>query len=299
MYVGIEGGGTKWLVGVGTDPADLSDLERVPTTSPGETIPRVIEAALRMAGQRSVRAVGLASFGPLELAPESDRYGCVTNTPKPGWSGTDVVGPLASAFGQPVGFDTDVNAAALSEAAWGAARGLGSVVYVTVGTGIGGGALIEGQPVHGLTHPEMGHMLVRRHPDDSFAGLCPFHGDCLEGLASGPAVQARWGAPADQLGDQRHDAMAIEAFYLGQLVVAATSVLSPHRVVLGGGLMHVDGLLEATRRSTEELLAGYLDAEALGNGLTRYIVPAGLGDRAGVLGAIALARRAAGDDPLA
>lgn len=292
VFAGVEAGGTKFVVSVGSGPDDLAPPVTFPTTDPAETIGRTVETIRSLAGD-DLEAVGVACFGPVDLDPGSPTYGSITSTPKPGWRGTDVVGPLRRALGVPVGFDTDVNGAALGEARWGAGAGGGDLVYVTVGTGIGGGAVVNGGLLHGLVHPEMGHLLVRRHPDDPFDGRCPYHGDCLEGLACGPAIEERWGRPGDQLDQHEHAAVAIEAWYLAQLAVTVTLVLSPHRVVLGGGVMNLAGLLEATRSETQRLLAGYVDAPTITDAIDGYLVRPGLGDRAGVLGAIALAQQAA------
>jgi fructokinase len=288
MLAAIEAGGTKVVCAVGTGPEDLGSVVRFPTTTPEETLGRVL-GFLREHGD--VEAVGIASFGPVDLRRGSPTYGCITSTPKPGWRGTDVVGAVGGALGVPVGFDTDVNGAALGEARWGAGRGLGTVVYVTVGTGVGGGALVDGRPLHGLLHPEMGHLLVRRHPDDDFAGTCPFHGDCLEGLAAGPAVQARFGRPGAELdGAERDQAVAFQAHYLGQLAASLALVLSPERIILGGGAMQLPGLLAAVRLEAAAALNGYLDHPSVDDG--SLLVSPGLGDRAGVLGALVLAEQA-------
>ena len=292
MYAGVEAGGTKFVCAVGTGPDDLSDPVTIPTTTPAETLRRTIEA-LRDHGP--LDAIGVAAFGPVDLRRGSPTYGFITSTPKPHWTDTDVVGPLRAAFDVPVGFDTDVNGAALGERRWGAAQGLDTFVYVTVGTGIGAGGMAAGAPLHGLLHPEMGHLLVRRHPDDDLAGTCPYHGDCLEGLASGPAIERRWGRPGRQLGDDLPAAVDLEASYLAQLAVSITYVLSPARIVLGGGVMHLPGLLDAVRERTLALLNGYLDVPAITAEVEHYLVAPGLGDRAGVLGAVALAERAATD----
>lgn len=192
LFGGIEAGGTKFVCAVGTGPEDLRAEERFPTTTPGETIARAVDF-LRRSGGGSLAAVGIASFGPVDLDPSSPTWGHITSTPKRGWAGTDLAGPVGRALGVPVRFDTDANGAALAEHRWGAARGLQTIVYLTVGTGIGGGAIVRGRPLHGLVHPEMGHVLVERRPDDRYPGGCPFHGACLEGLASGPAIERRWG----------------------------------------------------------------------------------------------------------
>lgn len=290
MYAGIEAGGTKFVCAVGTGPDDCSDPVVFPTTTPRETLGRAI-AAVRAAGD--VDALGVACFGPVDLRADSPTYGSITSTPKPGWQHTDVVGPLRDALGVPVGFDTDVNGAALGEGRWGAARGLDTFVYVTVGTGIGAGGMAGGDLLHGLLHPEMGHLDVRRHPDDAFPGTCPYHGDCLEGLASGPAIAARWGRPGGDLGPDLARATALEAHYLAQLALAVTYVLSPQRIVIGGGVTGMPGLLDGTRGLLVARLAGYLDVPEITDGADAYLVPPGLGGRAGVLGAIALAERAA------
>jgi fructokinase len=289
----VEAGGTKFLCLVGHDPGDVLAEERIPTTTPAETLGRVVEffhAAERRHGRCA--AFGIASFGPLDLDPASPSWGRLTNTPKPGWAGADLVAPLRRAFDAQVAIDTDVNGAGLAEVLWGAGQDAGTLVYLTVGTGIGGGAVVGGSPLHGASHPEMGHIRVAHHPDDAtFAGVCPFHGDCLEGLACGPAISARWGAPGEALAD-RHPAWDVLGYYLGQACVAATMLLSPHVIVIGGGVMKSPPLLPATRRWTHRLLAGYPDSPHLAGGLESYIVPPALGDRAGVLGALALARRA-------
>ena len=294
---GVEAGGTKLMCVVGSGPDQVLAEERIPTTTPAETLARAVEF-FRAAARRHApcSAFGIASFGPLDLDPASPTWGRLTRTPKPGWAGADLVTPLHAAFGVPVAIDTDVNGAGLAEALWGAGRNADCVVYVTVGTGIGGGAILHRQPLRGLSHPEMGHIRVPRHPDDaSFAGVCPFHGDCLEGLASGPAVRARWGAPAEEL-PAGHAAWDVLGFYLGHLCAAATMLLSPHVIVLGGGVTKAPPLLAAVRRWTGRLLAGYPQSARLEGALAEYIVPPALGDRAGALGALALAAAADGRD---
>ena len=287
IFGGIEAGGTKVVCTVGTAPGDLRAVERFPTTTPGETLARAV-AFFEAHGP--VAAVGVGSFGPADVDPASPTFGHITSTPKPGWSDADVVGPLADALGVPVAFDTDVNAAALGEHRWGAARGLDTFVYLTVGTGVGGGGLVAGRRLHGLSHPEMGHMFVPRHPDDTFEGTCPFHGDCWEGLASGPAIEARWGRPGAELGAE-HAAWPVEARYLAYGVVNLILALSPQRVILGGGVMSQAQLFPLVRAEVQALLNGYAPLPA---SLDGFIVPPELGDRAGVLGAVALAREACG-----
>jgi fructokinase len=285
-YGGVEAGGTKWVCGIGNGPDDLHALETFATTTPAETLARTADFFAQNGG---VSAVGVGSFGPIDL-----RAGRVTTTPKPGWANTDVVSVLRDALGVPVAFDTDVNAAALGEGRWGAAVGLDTFCYFTVGTGIGGGVMAGGRLVHGLIHPEVGHMLIPHdRARDPFAGSCPFHGDCFEGLAAGSAIERRWGKRGEELGD-RSEVWELEAEYLALGVVNVICVMSPQRVILGGGVMKQPSLLPLVRARTRELLAGYVVAPGLSAGLEEYIVSPALGDRAGVLGAIELARLAAG-----
>ncbi|GAA1551352.1 ROK family protein [Dactylosporangium maewongense] len=287
LFGGVEAGGTKVVCAVGVGPDAVVDRTTIPTTSPGETLDRVIAyfRAQRAAG-RDIAALGVASFGPLDLAS-----GRITTTPKPGWGGTDLVGALRRGLGVPVALDTDVNGAAYGEHRWGAGRGQGTVVYVTVGTGIGGGAVVDGRPLHGLLHPEMGHLHVQRHPGDDFAGTCPFHGDCVEGLASGPAIARRAGRPAHDLGPLLSRTVALEAHYLSQLMTSILYLLMPHRIVVGGGVLNIPGLLDAVRAATAERLGKALDAVPATADLSTYIVPPGLGGLSGVLGALGLAER--------
>ncbi|MNF90520.1 putative fructokinase [compost metagenome] len=223
---------------------------------------------------------------------ERPDYGHVTTTPKPGWSGFDFLGAIKQAFDVPVGWDTDVNAAAYGESVWGAARGLDSCVYYTIGTGIGVGVYAEGRLVHGLVHPEGGHVLTRRHPDDHFAGCCPYHGDCLEGMAAGPAIEQRWQTKGSEL-EAGHPAWAIEAFYIGQAMAGAILMLSPQKVILGGGVMHQEQLLRMIRQEVKKQLNGYVSASQLAGDIDSYIVRPELGDNAGLSGALALGVAAA------
>jgi fructokinase len=289
----VEAGGTKFVCLVGTGPDDIRDQIRLPTTTPEATLRATLEF-LRSARERfgALAAVGVASFGPIDLKPNSPTYGYITSTPKPGWANVDIVGTIREAFAVPVGFDTDVNAAALGEWRWGAAQGLGTFIYLTIGTGIGGGGLANGQLLHGLVHPEMGHVRIPHDAAaDPFAGICPFHGDCLEGLASGPAMSARWLQPAEQLPDD-HPAWPLEARYLALALVNFICTLSPERIVLGGGVMGRERLLPLIRTNVLDLLNHYVRADAILTRIDDYIVAPWLGARAGVLGALALAQRA-------
>ncbi len=278
----IEAGGTKFICGVGTGPGDLK-LTRIATTSPDATIAAAIEF-LRAEGGTALAAVGIGSFGPVDLDPASPHYGYITSTPKAGWRHTDLAGAIRSALGVPVGFDTDVNAAALAESRWGAAQDVSSCLYLTIGTGIGGGAVVDGHLVHGMTHPEMGHIRVPHDlAADPYPGCCPFHGDCLEGLASGPAMKARWRVPAAQLPFD-HPAWSLEARYLALAVANFIFTVSPGRVIMGGGVMQQAALFDRIRADLALVVNGYIRVPE--------VVPPGLGNRAGVLGALALAQEA-------
>jgi fructokinase len=297
LYGAIEAGGTKFVCAVGTGPDDLRAQVRLPTTTPAETLGRCIDF---FRNQPKVEALGVGCFGPIELRRGTPGYGHVTTTPKPGWANADVVGPLQQALGVPLGFDTDVNGAVLGESRWGAARGLDTALYVTIGTGIGGGALVGGKLAHGLVHPEMGHLLLPREPDDaSFEGVCPFHGGrCWEGVASGPALERRWGCRAETL-PAPHPAWDLQARYVASALTTLVLVLSPERVILGGGVMQAEQLFPLVRSHLLRSLGGYVSADALVHGIDSYVVPPLLGQRAGIAGALALAELAAGEPPAA
>ena len=290
-FGGIEAGGTKWVCAIGEGTAELLATETFATTTPDETIAR---AAQFFSKCGMPDGVGVASFGPIDIRYGSPTCGYITTTPKPGWAHTDVVGKLRAALEIPVAFDTDVNAAALAEWRWGAGVGLETLCYVTVGTGIGGGAIVDGRPLHGLLHPEIGHMRIPHdRARDPFDGACPYHGDCFEGLASGAAIHQRWGRAGEELfADAAVWELESEYLALGLMNVICT--LSPQRIVVGGGVPKQITLLPLLRRRLQELLAGYFDTPELTrpDAIERYIVPPGLGDQSGVLGAIDLARMA-------
>ncbi len=290
LYGGIEGGGTKFVCAVGTPGGKILAETRYPTTSPEETLARAVDffrGEVQALGP--LAAIGIASFGPLDPRPGSPSFGRILPTPKPGWTEADIVGPFRAAFGVPVGFDTDVNGAALGESRWGAGRGCDPALYLTVGTGVGGGALVNGKLLHGLLHPEMGHIrLPHDKTRDPFVGSCPFHGDCFEGLASGPAIERRWGQKAEAL-PPSHPAWDLEAEYIALALVSFICTLSPEKVIVGGGVAQQPQLLPLVRQKVGAILNGYIQSPAILNGLDSYIVPPALGDRAGVLGAIALA----------
>jgi fructokinase len=292
LYAGIEAGGTKFLCVVGSGPDDIRAETRIPTTSPAETLRETLEFFRAQRAQHGpLTAAGIASFGPVDLDPASPTYGFITSTPKAGWAQTDMVGPVRQALGVPVRFDTDVNAAALGEAGWGAAQGLDDFIYLTVGTGIGGGGLVNGKLMHGLVHPEMGHVRIPHdRAADPFMGACPFHGDCLEGLASGPAMNARWGQPAAGLPDD-HQAWALEARYLALALNNFVCTLSPRRIILGGGVMERLSLFPRIHAELQALLNEYVQAPPVTSDIDHYVVPPAFGARAGILGALALARQ--------
>jgi len=290
LFGGIEAGGTKFVCVVGTGPKNLSAETRFATTTPQETIGRTIDFFVEHARARPLAAVGIASFGPVDPDPDSPTFGYITTTPKAGWAHTDFAGTVQRALGVPVGFDTDTNVAGLGEHRWGAAQGLATFIYLTIGTGLGGGGLVNGQFMHGLIHPEMGHIRLPRHPDDAFAGACPYHGDCFEGMAAGPALEQRWGQRAETLADD-HPAWEIEAHYLAHGLVNFICTLSPQRIVMGGGVMEQRQLFPLIRHKVQMLLNGYVQSPAILEKIDEYIVPPGLGHKAGALGAIALAER--------
>jgi fructokinase len=278
VYGGIETGGTKWECAIGTGPDDLRATATIPTTTPEETIGRVVAFFER---EGPVAAIGIGSFGPVDRNPGSATWGHITSTPKPGWAYTDVGGEIVRRLSVPVAFDTDVNAAALAEHRWGAAQELDTFCYVTVGTGIGGGGMAGGRLLHGLLHPEFGHMRIPHDREsDPFEGVCPYHGDCWEGLASGRAIEARWGRPAAEL-DADEAVWMLQAHYLALGLVSVICVLSPERILLGGGVMRRPGLLPLVHREVEGLMNGYQETATI-------MLPA-LAPRSGVLGAIALA----------
>lgn len=288
MRIGaIEAGGTKFVCGIGQADGTIEDRISFPTTNPEQTLTQVIQYFQ----DKQIKAMGIGSFGPIDIDRSSPTYGHVTTTPKPGWSGYDVLGTLQKAFPVPYGWDTDVNAAAFGEATWGAAKGLDSCVYFTIGTGVGVGVFTQGRLVHGLVHPEGGHVMLRRHEEDDFAGNCPYHGDCLEGLAAGPALEKRWGIKGKDIPDD-HQAWKFEAYYIGQAIVNAILLLSPKKVILGGGVMHRHHLFPLIRQEVQQALNGYVQAEAITKDIDDYIVPPGLGDNAGLNGALALGLQA-------
>lgn len=292
-FGGIEAGGTKFVCVVTDAGKNILAETRFPTTTPGETLGRVIEFFREQNKQlpEPVSALGVACFGPIDPQPSSPSYGYITTTPKPGWANTPVVQPLRKEFGVPVAFDTDVNVAAVGEGVWGAASGTDDFLYLTIGTGIGGGGVFNGRPLHGLVHPEMGHIRIPHDwARDPYQGFCPYHGDCFEGLCAGPALQGRWGQPGDTLPID-HPAWALEAGYIALALQNFICTLSPTKIILGGGVMQQAHLFPLIRAEVIRLLNGYVHSPSILENIDGYIVPPGLGGRAGVLGAIALAQQ--------
>jgi fructokinase len=289
IWGGVEGGGAKFVCLLGSGPNDVRASETIPTTTPQETLEAVARFFERGAGDRTLAAVGVACFGPIDLDPASPTYGWIMTTPKLGWANTDVVGFLRRRLGVPIGWDTDVNGAALGEQRWGAARGLRVAVYYTVGTGIGGGAVVEGRPLHGRIHPEMGHIPVAAWSDHERVGVCPYHGGrCLEGVASGPALRARTGRAPEELAPD-DPVWEEEARDLAFAAVVATLMLSPQRIIFGGGVLKQRHLFPRIHTHFLALLNGYVASPAVTTHVADYIVPPRLGDLAGALGALALA----------
>lgn len=285
VFGGIEAGGTKWTCAVGTGPEDLRAAVTFPTTAPEETLARAV-GFFEASGP--VDAIGIGSFGPVDLRPASPTWGHITTTPKPGWVYTAVAPEIERRLGVPVAFDTDVNAAALGEHTWGAARSLDTFCYVTVGTGIGGGAIVGGRPLHGLLHPEMGHIPVTPAIQAAGPGVCPYHGGwCLEGVASGPALARRAGRPAPTI-PADDPIWEDEARALGFAAATIALTLSPERIIFGGGVLKQEQLYPRIRHHCLAALNGYLRVPAITDHIDTYIAAPGLGDRAGALGALAL-----------
>jgi fructokinase len=289
LFGGIEAGGTKFVCAIGTGPDDIRAEHRFPTTTPEETLAQAVTFFQEQEGVNGrIAAIGIAAFGPLDPNPYSPTFGHITTTPKPGWANADVVGAIQNALNVPVGFDTDVNGAALGEHRWGAAQDVDTFIYLTIGTGIGGGVMVNGQLLHGLIHPELGHIsLPHDWAQDPYKGRCPYHGDCLEGMAAGPAIGERWGQPAFEL-PADHPAWELEAHYLALALRSFICTLSPQRIVMGGGVMEQPQLFPLLRQKTREYLNGYVQSSVILEQTDSYIVPPGLGNQAGVLGAMAL-----------
>ena len=283
MRIGaLEAGGTKMVCAIGNEHGEISDRISIPTETPEITIPKLI-AYFR---DKQIETLGIGCFGPVDLNRASKTYGYITSTPKLAWTNYNMVGAFREALGVPVGFDTDVNGSALGEATWGITRGLEHSIYITIGTGVGVGVISNGKLLHGMMHPEGGHLLLQKHPDDHFAGACPFHSNCLEGLAAGPAIAKRWGKPGAELANQP-EVWELEAYYIGQALVNYIMILSPQRIVLGGGVMHQEHMMPLVKAELKKQLNGYIKTEEL-EALDHYVVLPGLNDNQGIMGAIKL-----------
>ena len=283
IYGALEAGGTKMVCAIGDETGKILEQISIPTTRPEETLPAIAD----WFSGRGMTALGVACFGPIDLRRSSPTYGYITTTPKPGWADFDIVGTLQKALAVPVGFDTDVNGSLLGEVSYGQAQGLTDAVYITIGTGIGAGILSGGRLVHGMLHPEFGHIPMVRHPEDHYQGHCPYHGSCFEGMASGPAIEARWGQKAIALKNEPK-VWELEAYYIAQACTTLILTLSPEIIILGGGVMHQTQLFPLIREKVCEMLHGYIVTEEMNN-LEHYIVPASLHDDQGILGALQLA----------
>ena len=283
LYGAIEAGGTKMICAVGDENGYIVDKTVISTTTPDETMPKVIDYFR----DKDIEALGIACFGPIDLDKTSDTYGYIVETPKTAWRFFDIVGTMKDALGVSIGFDTDVNGSLLGEVTWGSAKGLSDAIYITFGTGVGAGILSGGKLVHGMMHPEAGHITLVPLPGDTFPGKCPFHGTCLEGMTSGPAIKARWGLSGEELAD-RPEVWEMESSYIAQGLANLICVLSPQKIILGGGVMHRESLFPMIRENVLKELNGYLKTKQLDD-IDNYIVPAGLNDDQGIMGAIKLA----------
>ena len=288
LFGALEAGGTKMVLSIGNEKNEILERASIPTRGPEETIREMNE----WFAARGISALGIGTFGPVELSEGSPKYGWITTTPKLEWIDTPLLPAMRGALGVPALIDTDVNAAALAEYELGAARGLRSCFYVTVGTGVGAGLVVEGNLVHGMMHPEFGHVLLRQEEDDPTPdGFCPYHKGCLEGLANGPAIEKRWGRSAKELPED-HPAWDLEARYLAQMCIAAICTVSPEKIILGGGVMQQKHLFPRIRAAVRERLNGYIATPQILEEIDNYIVEPGLGTASGAMGALLLARRA-------
>ena len=283
LYGALETGGTKMICAVGNENGEILEQTSIPTLTPAETMPAVIA----WFKERNIAALGIACFGPIDLHEDSATYGYITSTPKLAWADYPILPVMKEALGIPVGFDTDVNGSLLGEMTWGCAKGLTDAIYITIGTGIGGGVMTNGKLLHGMLHPELGHMMLAKHPDDPYQGKCPYHSTCFEGLASGPAIEERWGKPGYELQD-RPEVWELESYYIAQALSVYILTLSPQKIILGGGVMHQESLFPLIRQKTLQILNGYLQTKELKD-IDSYIVPASLNDDQGIMGCIRLA----------
>ena len=282
----LEAGGTKMVCAIGDETGKIFEQVSIPTVTPDVTMPKLLDYFK----ERGVEALGIGCFGPIELDQDAPDYGSITSTPKVAWRNYNIVKSFADALHCPIGFDTDVNGSVLGEVTFGQAKGKNCVIYLTIGTGVGGGIYIEGRLLHGMMHPEAGHVMIRRRGDDSYEGKCPYHKTCLEGLAAGPAIEERWGKKAVELAG-RPEVWDLEADYIAQALMGYILILSPEMIILGGGVMHQEQLFPLIRTKVKEMLGGYIQAKELED-MEHYIVPASLHDDQGIMGCLELARRA-------
>lgn len=281
----LEAGGTKMVCAIGDENGNIFEQVSIPTETPEITMPKMISYFK----EKGIEALGIGCFGPIDPDPDSDTYGYITSTPKLAWANYNIVGAFRDALECPVGFDTDVNGSVLGEVTFGQAKGKKCVVYVTIGTGVGAGIYIEGKLLHGMLHPEAGHILMKKRADDTYGGKCPYHKTCMEGLAAGPAIEERWGKKAIELKDNQA-VWDLEAYYIAQALANYILILSPDMIILGGGVMHQEQLFPLIRKYVTEMLNGYIKTEELAD-MEHYIVPASLHDDQGIMGCLELARR--------
>ena len=282
----LEAGGTKMVCAIGDESGKIYEQVSIPTERPEITMPRLISYF----EERKIEALGIGCFGPIDPDKKSETYGYITSTPKLAWADYNIVGTMEKSLMIPVGFDTDVNGSVLGEVTFGQAKGKKCVVYVTIGTGVGAGIYIEGKLLHGMLHPEAGHILLTQRQDDTYEGTCPYHKTCLEGLAAGPAIEARWGRKAVELKDDAR-VWDLEAYYIAQAIVNYILILSPQMIILGGGVMHQEQLFPKIRSYVKKMMNGYIKTKEMAD-LDHYIVPASLHDDQGIMGALELGRRA-------
>ncbi len=283
MRIGaLEAGGTKMVCAIGNENGEIEERISIMTETPQITIPQII----RYFQEKNVEALGIGCFGPIELDRKDKAYGSITSTPKLSWRNYNIVGEMKAALNIPIGFDTDVNASALGEATWGNSTGISNSIYITVGTGVGVGVVSNGELLHGMMHPEAGHIMLKRHPNDTYEGKCPYHKCCLEGLASGPAIEERWGKKGIEL-TQETTVWELEAYYLGQAISNYILMLSPERIIVGGGVMHQEVLISLIRQEVKKQLNNYINTPELDK-IESYIVLPGLNDNQGIMGAIQL-----------
>ncbi len=286
----LEAGGTKMVCAIGDETGKIFEQISIPTITPEETVPKMVEYFKKA----NVEALGIACFGPIDPDKISPTYGHITSTPKLPWQNYNIVKAFEDALGCPAGFDTDVNGSVLGEVTFGQAKGKKCVAYATIGTGVGVGVFIEGKLLHGMLHPEAGHVLIQKRADDGYPGRCPFHKNCLEGMAAGPAIEERWGKKAIELKDKK-EVWDLEAYYIAQALTGYVLTLSPEMIILGGGVMHQEQLFPMIRNYVKEMLNGYIKTEEIEN-MDSYIVPASLNDDQGIMGCLELARRALKDE---